>query len=302
MTTKSGPPPIVYIVIVLALLGAGYWYFVKRPNPATAPTGQIAPTAGSNSAPVAPQSAPAPDPSFSPPATVPSGTNIRINGSTSMVEINQRLKQGFEQQYPGTTVTTNATGSDLGIEELMAGRIDIAASSRPLTSQEQDQGLVAVPSIKDAITVVVGDRNPFRKGLTQEQVEKIFKGQITNWSEVSGSQSPIRVINRPPESGTRQIFQKLVLEEGKFGSSSNFTTLPRDATTPMLQALNQDGIGYATYSQVADQRTVRAVGVDGLTPEAENYPYQRTLYYIYKQPPTEAVKAFLGYASSMPGN
>lgn len=302
MAAKSGPPPVVYIAIVLALLGAGYWYFVKRPKTATAPTGQIAPTAGSNSAPVAPQSAPAPDSSFSPPATVPSGTNIRINGSTSMVEINQRLKQGFEQQYPGTTVTTNATGSDLGIEELMAGRIDIAASSRPLTSQEQDQGLVAVPSIKDAITVVVGDLNPFRKGLTQEQVEKIFKGQITNWSEVGGTQSPIRVINRPPESGTRQIFQKLVLGEGKFGSGSNFTTLPRDATTPMLQALNRDGIGYATYSQVADQRTVRAVAVDGLTPEAENYPYQRTLYYIYKQPPTEAVKAFLGYASSMPEN
>ena len=74
--------------------------------------------------------------------------------------------------------------------------------------------------------------------------------------------------------------------------------MERDATTPILQALKTDGISYATYSQVADQRTVRTVAIDGLTPESPNYPYQRMLYYVYKQPASPAVQAFLGYVTS----
>ncbi|NES85163.1 MAG: phosphate ABC transporter substrate-binding protein, partial [Moorea sp. SIO2B7] len=83
-----------------------------------------------------------------------------------------------------------------------------------------------------------------------------------------------------------------------FGTSSNIKMMEQDATTPILRALAKDGISYATYSQVANQRTVRTVAVDGLTPEAANYPYQRRLYYAYKQPASPVVKGFLGFVAS----
>ena len=148
---------------------------------------------------------------------------------------------------------------------------------------------------------MVGVDNPFRRGLRENQVADIFRGQITNWSEVGGTASTIRVINRPPISGTRQVFQDVVLNDTNFGNSENFTTLERDATTPILQALETDGISYATYAQVANQQTVRTVAVDGLTPEADNYPYSRVLYYVYREPITPEVEAFLGYVLSPQG-
>jgi phosphate transport system substrate-binding protein len=46
----------------------------------------------------------------------------------------------------------------------------------------------------------------------------------------------------------------------------NFTTLPRDETTPMLRALGNNGIGYSTVQQVANQQTVRIVPIDGMSP------------------------------------
>jgi len=184
---------------------------------------------------------------------------------------------------------------------LIAGNVDIAAISRPLSSQEQAQELVAVPVTEDAIAIVVGDKNPFRKGLTKEQVEKIFQGQITNWSDVGGQSGTIRVINRPAISGTHQAFKEMVLQGENFGTTSNITTLEQDATTPLLRALGTDGIGYATYSQVSNQQTVRTVAVNGLTPEASNYPYQRKLYYAYKKPASPQVQAFLGYVTSPKG-
>jgi len=297
---------IAALVITVVILAGGFWWFTRQsgmnlgtltggennstqnPSPPTQPANPGTPAANLNSA-------------FPPPQAVPSGTIVRIAGSTSMVQINQALKQSFEQQFQGTTVETQAEGSDQGIRTLLTGSVDIAAISRPLTSQEQSQGLVAVPVTKDAIAIVVGKANPFQRGLTQAEVQQIFQGQITNWSQVGGASEPIRVINRPPVSGTRQAFQELVLNGGQFGATPNIVTMQRDATTPILRELGSDGISYATYSQVADQQTVRIVPVDGLTPEAANYPYQRELYYVYKQPATPQVQAFLGYVGSPQG-
>ncbi|MBW4546124.1 MAG: phosphate ABC transporter substrate-binding protein [Symplocastrum torsivum CPER-KK1] len=286
---------VLAFLITAALLGAGFWWFTRSSgfNPGTLTGG------GNDTQPNQPQASPsASNPTFTSPTSVPSGTIVRIEGSTSMVQINQALKGSFEKQFPRTTINTQARGTEKGIQELQAGIVDIAAISRPLTSQEQSQGLTAVPVAKDAVAIVVGENNPFRKGLTSEQVVWIFTGQITNWSEVGGTTGTIRVINRPPFSGTHQAFRELVLKGGNFGTTPNITTLERDATTPLLQALQTDGIGYATYAQVANQQTVRTVAVDGLTPEAANYPYQRELYYVYKQPASPQVDAFLGYLNS----
>ena len=238
---------------------------------------------------------------FTAPTTVPTGTTVRIDGSTSMVQINQNLKRGFEAQFPGTSVATNARGSDLGVQALLSSSIDVAGVSRPLSAQEQGQGLVALPVTTDAIAVVIGNANSFNKGLTSAQVKEIFQGRINNWSAVGGVPRTIRVINRPTISGTYQAFKELVLSGGNFGTTPNIRTLQRDATTPLLQALGNDGIGYATYAQIATQRTVRAVAIDGTTPEAASYPYQRSLYYAYKRPASPTVEAFLGYATSPQG-
>lgn len=285
MSQKSSPPPMVFILIFLALIGGGYWFFVIRPGNVTPPVNT--PSAGNST--------------FSPPSSVPSGTTVRIDGSTSMVTINQNLKRGFERQFPGTNVVTSANGSQNGIADLIAGRADIAAVSRSLTAQEQSQGLMAVSVTKDAIALVVGKANPFNQGLTSAQVADIFQGKINNWSAVGGNSGTIRVINRPTISGTHQVFKEIVLKGANFGTTSNIATLPRDATTPLLQALGTDGIGYATFAQVANQQTVRFIPIDGLTPDASGYPYQRQLFYVYKNTASPGVQAFLGYATSPQG-
>lgn len=297
---------IASFLITAGILGGGYWWFTR-------PSGgdlrqlfsgnsippQNQPITSGN--PLSPPPAPTNSASFKSPTTVPPGTTVTIDGSTSMVLLNQALKNGFEQQFPGTQVLTDAKGTNNGLQALLRGGIDIAAISRPLTANEKAQGLVAIPLAKDAIAIVVGIQNSFRQGLTEAQIVEIFQGKVTDWSTLRRSPGTIRVINRPSVSGTRQTFEQLVLNGGNFGNTPNITTMPKDATTPILQALGTDGISYATYAQVANQQTVRTVAINGQTPEAADYPYQRSLYYVYKQPPSEAVQAFLGYAVSPTG-
>lgn len=302
MSQKNETLPLILALLITAgLLCGGFWWFInnfnfnfgkQKPIDKQQPKSDVS----SNSKPELPMTQKI---NFEPPTVVPRGTKVTIEGSTSMVKINQVLKNSFEQQFPGTQIVTSAKGSNQGIEALLEGNADLAASSRPLRPHETSQGLNAIPVTHDAIAMVVSINNPFRRGLRAQQVRDIFQGKITDWSAVDSSHSTtIRVINRPAVSGTHQAFQELVLQGGNFGTTANIETMTRDATTPMLQALGTDGIGYATFAQVANQRTVRTIAINGITPEASNYPYQRTLFYVYKEPASVGVQSFLGYLGS----
>jgi phosphate transport system substrate-binding protein len=295
--SKNSPPPIVYIAGALALAGVGYTLYDRFANKAPAPI--VSNTNNSNEG--SQQNSP-PQVGFEPPKTVPAGTILKIGGATSLAQINQALKVGFEKKFPGVSAIPQASSSSQGLTDLAAGSIDITGISRELTAAEKSQGLVSVPIVsQDKIAIVVGINNALRTGLTSEQVTKIFTGELKNWSQVGGKDLPIRAILRPANSGTHQSFQEVGLKGKSFGSGGNFKVLERDATTPLLQALGADGIGYATYAQVAKQSTVRAISIDGIAPEAANYPYQRTLAYVYKGQPNDAVKAFLGFVTSTDG-
>ena len=305
MSKRSGPPPIVFILLFLALVGGGYWwFFMRNTTPHSVP-----PISTNNQTPPLPSNNQIPQvgnqpiaQTFTAPTSVSPGTTVRIDGSTSMVTINQNLKNSFESKFPGTTVATNAKGSNNGIQDLINGTVDIAAVSRPLTQSEIAQGLVAVPMTKDAIAVIVGANNSFiQQGLTSAQVVDIFQGKVNNWSDVGGSNGSILVINRPAVSGTHQAFKELALKGNDFGTTPNITTLPRDETTGLIRVLGLNGIGYATFAQVQNQSTARVLSIDGVTPSASNYPYVRELFYVYKNPANSGVQAFLGYATSPQG-
>jgi phosphate transport system substrate-binding protein len=294
MSKSNHPSPIGYAIGAVGLLAAGgFWFFgMNRNSPANSPANFPEREA---------IDVPAATVAFPPPEVVAPDTKIRIDGSTSMVTTTQNLKIGFEQKFANAVVTTQAQGSDIGLKLLQTGLVDIAAVSRPLTPAEVAQGLKAVTIGSDPVAIVVGLGNRFSGSLTPAQVVGIFRGTITDWSAVGGTSGKIRVINRPAFSGTRQVFTDLVLTGESFGNTAQFITLDRDATTPLLRALESDGIGYATYAQVMNQKTVRVVNLNQVAPSDPSYPYGRSLLYVYKAPPSPAVKAFLGYALSTTG-
>lgn len=296
-SSKKGLPPIVYIIGSLVLAGGGYALIANRSNLPT-PTPDIAKSPDNTNSGQPNSAIKVP---FDLPATIPTGTVFKISGATSMAQINQSLKIGFEKKFPGVQAVNGASSSGQGLKDLAAGSIDLAGISRGLTAAEKDQGLASIPITQDRIAIVIGNNNDLRMGLTSDQVTKIFTGEVTNWSQVGGKSLPIRPILRPLSSGTHQSFQETGLQGKKFGTGGGFKILERDTTTLLLQALGNDGIGYATFAQVANQSTVRSIAIDGILPTAANYPYSRTLSYVYKGQPNEAAKAFLGFATSAEG-
>ncbi|NJR17059.1 MAG: phosphate ABC transporter substrate-binding protein [Calothrix sp. CSU_2_0] len=218
-----------------------------------------------------------------------------------MAQINAKFKDLIGAKCAGTSLEITANGTDVGIEQLIAGKVDIAAVSRPLTAAEQAQGLVGTFVKADAIAIMVSKENPFQLGLTTSQLADIFKGNISNWSAVGGQPGTIRVINRSPLSGTHDAFQELILKNAQFGTNSNIKTYPTDETTPIIQKLKADGISYASYAQAKEQKSINIVPIDGLKPDSPQYPHKRQLFYVYKQPITPMVKSFLDFLNSSDG-
>lgn len=232
---------------------------------------------------------------------VPTGTVVRIDGSESMAVLNQTLKQRFEQQYDGTTVELADRGTDVAIQALVDGTIDLAAIGRPLTDEERAQGLIEAPVSREKIAIFVGAENPFKGNLTFEQFARIFRGEIVNWSELGDAAGPIRLIDRPDNSDTRQALSRYsVFQTAPFQTGPNATRLSEDSTAAMIEQLGQEGIGYAIVGQVQDRNDVRIIPMHETLPDDLRYPYSQPRNYVYREA-SPVVQAFLGFVTSPVG-
>ncbi len=228
---------------------------------------------------------------------------LRIDGSANMTAINQTLKQRYEKQFPEAEVVIRASGAEPALKALLNGEIDLAAVGRSLTAAEKAKGLMEIPLSRDQIAIVVGQANPFEGSLTLEQLSQIFRGEITDWSEVGRTAGEIRVIDRPAGSDTRLALQQYRgFGEAAF-TAENVTQLATDDTAAMLEQLGADGIGYAIASQLASQAQAKPVKLtitQTVLPQDALYPYAQPRGYAYRDLDS-AAQAFLGFATTRPG-
>jgi phosphate transport system substrate-binding protein len=297
---------LLSLLVTLGLIGGGLWFFGR----------QFLPQGNLNSqSPDAPTNSPINSNSDTSQLNTsqPNPQVLTIDGSVSLVALVKQFQVAFSQVNPAIPSTYGVpdgqpNGTNQGLANLLQDKVVIAASSRPLKGEEVQAGLQAVPIARDAIAVVVGVDNPFQGSLTLDQLKQIYQGNITNWSQVGGVNAPIKVINRAAASGTGSFFKDVVLLGESFAPDSpNFVTLSRDETTPMLRALGNNGIGYSTVTQVANQKTVRMIAIDNVQPtdqaafKAGQYPLSRVLYLVARQPTSPAVKQFIDLALSAQG-
>ncbi|WP_421654828.1 DUF4912 domain-containing protein [Leptothermofonsia sp. ETS-13] len=241
-----------------------------------------------------PALAQSPTPSLSVPPVTPQNQMVRVDGSTSMKTINQVLKEKYEAKYPGTAVEFTYSGTPAAIQALLNGKADLAAIGRALTDAEKAQGLKQVVVTRHKIAIVVGPDNPFSGSLEDRQFAQIFRGEITDWSQVGGTPGPIRFIDRPEESDTRQAFQNYpVFKSASFEVTPDAVKVEEDSTEAILKELGSDGISYAIADQVVDQPGVRVLPMHKTLPDDPRYPFSQPLVYVYKDASSPAVRQFL---------
>lgn len=229
--------------------------------------------------------------------------NISLAGSTSMEKLANALMESFMAKYPNITVTTEFTGSGAGLESLAAGSVDIGNSSRSLSDDEKASGAVENVVAIDGIAVVTDLENTVTD-VTSEDLAKIYTGEITNWSDLGGSDEAIVVIGREAGSGTRGAFEELLDIEDKCNYAQEL-----DSTGAVMAkvAATPGAIGYVSLDVL--DGTVAPIALNGVEASEENilageYVLSRpfvmaTMGEISEQ--NELVQAWFDYIQSAEG-
>jgi len=252
-----------------------------------------------------------------PGATPAASSNaISIKGSDTMVHLVTAWADAFMKTHPNVKISVTGGGSGTGIAALLNGTTDICASSRDLSEEEiknaegKSLKLTDVAVARDALSIVVNPKNPVNE-LTLEQIEKIYTGSITNWSEVGGNDGEIVVTSRESSSGTYLFFLEHVLKKKDFSPN----TLLLAATSAIVQSVSESSgaIGYVGLGYAHDAgEKLKSVGVKpsadapAVLPSTETvlngeYSISRPLLMVVSKEPAGAIKDFLDFCLSAEG-
>ena len=208
---------------------------------------------------------------------------IEIRGSTTAAPIARAFARAHTEEHAHVRVNISATGTEAGVQALIAGECDIAMMSRFMKPSEfreaVENGVSPVfhPLVTDAIAVIVHPDNPVNN-LTLEQIRGIYTGSITNWSGVGGQDRRITVLDRETASGTRDVFHSIAL------SGENADGRVVDGNTEMREIAAGDpgAIGYVGAGFLED---VHIVSIEGAAPTFRTindgtYPLTRPLFMV----------------------
>ncbi len=237
--------------------------------------------------------------------TIEKGTKIRVHSSNSMMSMNGALKKKFATQFPGSSVEVSQVSGTKALEDVLNGRADVAAIGRPLAAQEKSQGLVASLIGRDKIAIVVNPENSFTKDLTIPKFAQMFRGDITDWSQLGGAKGNITFVDRT-NSDTRQAlagypaFKNDPLESGK-----NAVKLEDTSMKALISSLKGSAVSFVPANQARTQDKLRTLTINGVLPTSPLYPFSQPLYYVHKSDAnggmSNPVKAFLGFLGTEGG-
>lgn len=234
---------------------------------------------------------------------------LQIKGSDTVINLVQRMAEIYMKKNPGKQVAVTGGGSGTGIAALVNGKCDIANASRTMKQSEVASAVangvdpVRVVIGMDGVSVIVNGSNTVDR-LTMDQLGKIFRGEITNWSEVGGKNMPITLYGRQPNSGTFGFFMEVVLK-GDYSPKMN----QMNGNAQIVEAVKSDpsGIGYVGvgYAKSATGIVVLKVGRSSDGPFASplnaaevnsgTYPIARPLNQYVSGAPKGAVKDFIAF-------
>ncbi|MFS0779651.1 substrate-binding domain-containing protein [Neobacillus sp. 3P2-tot-E-2] len=208
------------------------------------------------------------------------------------------------------------TNTIYAYERLLSGEVDIYFGAEPSKEQQEmakrrGKELVMTPIGKEAFVFFVNPDNKINS-LDVSEIQSIYSGKIKNWSELGGQNERIIAFQRPKNSGSQTLLEKIM------------------GDTPIIEPLKEDvpeGMG-GIIEQVADYRNydnsigfsfrffatgmrgnpvIKLLAINGIEPSPENiasgkYPFTANLYAISLKNNTKpAIEPFLEWMKGPQG-
>ena len=224
---------------------------------------------------------------------------ISVDGSTVTIPLSEAIAAALTNEIIENVrpyILHNKTHN--AYVNLIDGKADLIFVTSPSEEEleyafEQDVELEVVPIVSEAFVFLTHVENPVNN-LTLEEIQKIYTGEITNWSEVGGEDVPIIPYQRPVNSGSQTGFLDLVMGE-KTPIEPPLEQIQADMGM-LIDAVATyenapDALGYSYYYFVVDMwgnEKVKLLQVDGIYPDQESissgqYPIKTAYYAVFRK-------------------
>ncbi|MBV0903714.1 substrate-binding domain-containing protein [Haloarcula salina] len=218
---------------------------------------------------------------------------------------------GFEAGQDGDPpfpVSVALSHSGTGVEKVMNGQLDLGNSSGNVEDELPDRDsyddfidhVIAVDGQPLVVSQEIADAGVEK--ITGQQLKDLYKGRLTNWSELGGPDKEIQVLGRVKGSGTRTSFVSNV-----FGNPEEDTTVANryGQNQRLAQAIAQadNAISYLALAFInTDGLAPIALEWEGTTYkykdpqnglDSRKYPLSRDLHMYTWQGTSEKESAFI---------
>src|SRR3977135_1373219 len=180
-------------------------------------------------------------------------------------------------------------GSTRGFEDCIAGRNSLGAMARELTPEEKAK-VIAFPIAYDGVGIVVHASNQIA-GVATDDLRRIYRKQITNWSDFGGQNDRIVVVHKAEGHALREVFMNYTGLTPAEMMRYTDVTAGDNAQVIRVIANTKNAIGYVSLGEVIKAAEsglpVRLVRFNNIEPVMENvtnktYPLFHPLSLISK--------------------
>lgn len=256
---------------------------------------------------------------------------LRLDGATALYPVYAAFVQAVypEGEYPLYTSTADGngqvacTGTIEAYERLVQGNTDMIFAAAPSQDQldmaeEAGVELHLTPIGKEAFVFFVNSRNPVTN-LSVEEIQGIYTGEITNWSQVGGNRQSIRPFQRAENSGSQSALLRLMeglplLEPEEEERIAGMGGIIREVAS-YRNYQNAIGFSFRFYAtEMVQNGDIRLLALNGVEPTRESirnesYPITSAFYAVTAsrvgEPPleerSEAAIALLQWILSQEG-
>ncbi|MGC1852746.1 MAG: substrate-binding domain-containing protein [Solirubrobacterales bacterium] len=226
------------------------------------------------------------------------------SGSVAMQPVLQALFAQYTKLTKGKVkFIYTANGGNAGVKDVQNGTSQFAGNARtPLPS---DAGTTYIKMFLDGLCMDVNPKNKLQN-ITIQQVHDIYRGLITNWSQIPGSglTTTINPVGRDTNGGTYNFFLQAVLNNEL--PSSNVNALTADGLVANAVKQDPNAIGYDGLAwQGNGQKTLKVNGVlctsSKISVEPLKYPLSRYLFLVVPNTGVSpALQKFIDWARRSP--
>jgi phosphate transport system substrate-binding protein len=147
--------------------------------------------------------------------------NFSISGAYALYPLVKKWTDDFMKINPAVKITVVPVGTGQGIDELLAKKSQLAMISRPLTNEEQSEGIWVLPVAKEGVALIVNQKNPFitrvlERGITPKNLISLFTSDRSmTWGELLDTtfKEKAVVYTRADESGAAVVWANFLWKE-----------------------------------------------------------------------------------------